>query len=755
MKLHLIATFGLTFFSPLVQAEELSAGSALLSDTRIAIEGVGLQPSERPGAFLGGGPNYQVHFDSREVRFTPALGRGAARTESVGFSFLALERGGVTVAQLRGADPVADAERVQFARGGGVVERWDLLREGVELSYLVPQRPAGHGDLVARLAVDSTLGEPIPCADGGLRFVNAKGQGVAVGEVFGVDCNGVRVDGELRFRGGALELVLPHRFVESAAYPLVIDPVIGNPVEIASSDVWDEQRPDVSFDATTESYLVVWERAFASDSILIRGQRVDSVGAPIGGTIFFPFTGVSTRPQVASLNTPDHWVVVWQSEEDLNPGARWTIRLATVNAKTGSIAHTAEVASSTTGAQGDPDVGGAAIAKIGLRSDAMVVWRDSALDRIRGRRYGITSAGTLDTGSSFTIVADGAIGPVTHLRPRISKTCGLKGRYLVVYERYSANFAPNIVGRVVRQEGSVESGTISIADSSAPEYDVDVDGLDTRFTAVWTRDSVSPGLAGVEARTIDYSTDTLTAALQPVVTLTTGFVPPMYPAVGYGAATTSFMWRTTSDIGGFVLVGGRNSANCGECDLNYFVGSVAVDASETLAVATAYSGGAFADDRGLGVWSTTKPGLMGVYAMVLTNNGGGGTLANKGGGCGEGGAQKFASKPAIGSNQFVYTLDGLPANCPVSVLNISVPGSGALSCGPCVSNPLQTTYVVPTQPSTALTREANFGTSIPCIPGLVGITFDVQWTSVTPTASPCSLFPGFSVSDIYRLTIGD
>jgi len=720
-------------------------------------DGVGLQGLEQPGTWIGGGPDYRVRFGAEGVCFTPALGAAAEREESLNFVFLGLERGGRPVAEVHGAEPTAQDQRVLYPRGAGVWERWDLVQEGVELSYLVPERPAGQGDLVARLAIQSSLGVPIARAEGGLQFLNARGEGVFVDEVFGVDNNGLRVSGELRFADGELELVLPHDFVESAAYPLVIDPLVGGVVGVATSPTFGESRPDLAYDASTDSYLVVWERSFSGTSSDIRGQRVNSLGARIGGTIFFGSSGRGKRPQVANLNTPDQWVVVWQEEEPLLlGGTRWSIELATVRATTGAIVHTAEVTASTAGVQEDPDVGGTGPKEVGQPSDAIVVWRDDDLGRIRSRRYSVTGAGTLDVGSSFTVFADTAIGPQVFTRPRISKTCGVYGRHLVVCERKSALLEPNIVGRVMLRNGTMESGTISITTSSAEEYDADVDGLDTRFVVAWGKRDVS--VYTVEARTVEYSLSTQSATLTPVQQVSPLGSSRVHtaPVVGFGLAKSYIAYQSFFLFTSFadIEVRGVNTGNCVACESTLVLQATFSAPNDKVAIASAHSGGAYYDDRLLVGWSSLVGDNSDVVVQALKNNAGGGTVVNNGGGCGQGGVPTFSPGPAIGTNWFIFGIVDLPVDSPVSVFNVSVPGSPTLACGPCVSNPLQTTSVALTQTSDGLTSEASTVSTIPCVPGLVGVTFDVQWTSLTPSSSPCSLFPGLSVSDSYRLTIG-
>ena len=62
-----------------------------------------------------------------------------------------------------------------------------------------------------------------------------------------------------------------------AAYPLVLDPEIGTDILIGGT-TFDDTGPDVAYDDTNNTYLVVWQRGFSALNYQVRAQRVDTGG---------------------------------------------------------------------------------------------------------------------------------------------------------------------------------------------------------------------------------------------------------------------------------------------------------------------------------------------------------------------------------------------------------------------------------------------------------------------------------------------
>ena len=86
----------------------------------------------------------------------------------------------------------------------------------------------------------------------------------------------------------------------------------------------------------------------------------------------------------------------------------------------------------------------------------------------------------------------------------------------------------------------------------------------------------------------------------------------------------------------------------------------------------------------------------------------------------------------------------------LSVLNVAAAGSTPLACGTCAWIPFQAT--IPHVP-TAGPFQYQF-VPIPANPNLIGGRVDFQWTSVTPSASPCSWIAAVSMPNAVRVTIG-
>jgi hypothetical protein len=138
-----------------------------------------------------------------------------------------------------------------------------------------------------------------------------------------------------------------------------------------------------------------------------------------------------------------------------------------------------------------------------------------------------------------------------------------------------------------------------------------------------------------------------------------------------------------------------------------------------------------------------------IFAQRLINYGTTGATTNLGGGCGNGGTQSFSHSPGIGSSAFACTINGLPPTALATVFNFAPGGGVPLVCGACVWLPFSVTQ---TRPIAAGSASIQF--PIPCLPSLVGSAFETQWTSIDFSQAPCSLAPGFVLSNRLLMTLG-
>lgn len=250
----------LVAITPVLSAQSSQTRPLNLSKLRMESHGV----STTSGT-VGYGPGFKAIFEKRSVDFRVQGGH------AIELEFEAVSRGGALLRHASESPSLSHADRVvTYDHGGGLTERYDVRLEGVEQSFVFDEPLSGDGDLVVRLSLETVLTRDSNAQ--GLQFRTADGStGIAIGDVVGIDAKGRRADGSVRFDGGLLELTLPDAFVDTASYPLVLDPLIGL---IDSFDIIDliDRNPTVAYESTNGRRVVVWENYFGpGDSDLFAG----------------------------------------------------------------------------------------------------------------------------------------------------------------------------------------------------------------------------------------------------------------------------------------------------------------------------------------------------------------------------------------------------------------------------------------------------------------------------------------------------
>ncbi len=708
------------------------------------VHNAGLQP-DGPGRLLGGGAAYRVTFSAEGARFVPALGRAAPTTQHLGLRPLAVRRGTepVVAGPLTTA-PLHERLRARYPHAPSVDERYDVGVDGVELSWRFATRPPGRGDLVVRYALDTSLTSPTVADTGGLVFELPGVGGVSIGAVTGVAADGATVAGELRAADGVLEMSLPARFVDEAAYPIVLDPVIGTKIGVQTS-AWDDGEPDAAFDATTGYYLVTFLRTFSSGDAWPRAQRVDANGNLVGGTIFFNAAGDCGRARVANLPSRDRFGVVWQQQDGIFDG----ILFAAVDAATGAISHTAVLASST-GVQLflDPDIGSSSTVPALNDRAFVVVYEDNIQQEIRARRVYFNALDQLVAPSAFAVFADtGGPVPTSYSEPAVARTSGQTEELLVAVRRFSG-LGPftSISVRSITTYGTFLGPVASLGGSSTAAIGApDVDGQYGAWVVAWQQtDGSSPA---VRFRSVQFAASGGGYDLGPTGSLGGAFASQASrPTLGYTPGRTWLGYRSFTPLSTpshSLIARAIDSGTAAPCN---DVFSEPVSSGDTrIVVATASSGGATADERALCVFAENDD----VFAQRLSNHGTGGSYTNLGGGCGAGGTQSFSHSPGIGSSGLVCTISGLPPTAIATIFNFSE-AAAPLACGPCVWTP----FAVTRTPG-ILSGAAGVQFPIPCLGALVGAQFETQWTTIDFGQAPCPVFPGLVLSDRVRMTLGN
>lgn len=290
------------------------------------------------GVVRGSGPDYSATFDEHGMRFTPALGARVDTPAALHCGFEHVRRGATKVYERRGGVTPTSADRqVRYRHGPGLTEIYGVGDEGVEQSFVFAERPAGTGDLVVAVRITTDLALATSQASH-VRYEQPGAGGVSFGAVTGIDHHGAKAAGALRVVGDMLELSLPSSFVDSAAYPLVLDPMIGSVVTLGNGSAGTDRQPSVAFDQTTQRYLLVWNVEVSATDAEVWAQFVTVLGNPIGNPILVDGNArTGLRPAVANINDSDRFLLVWGRRALLGSTPYTQARYASMTATNGTL----------------------------------------------------------------------------------------------------------------------------------------------------------------------------------------------------------------------------------------------------------------------------------------------------------------------------------------------------------------------------------------------------------------------------------
>lgn len=749
--------------------------------------GAGLQAGPGAGQYRLLGTDYGALVGPEGLSLTPYLGARAEQPQHLGLAVRSIERGGRLLWTAAGAGPGAfEAQGLRAERPLGKLasERFEALPEGVELSYLFPIRPAGSGDLVVRLALESSFGPPALQRADRLEFLTGspgQGSGVSIGAVTGIAADGQRVPGSLVYASGELHLTLPEAFVESAAYPLVLDPLVGPVLSVVGDSLFvttDDYDPDLAFDVTSGQYLAVWERAASATQSRIFARRFDESGNSTSNlfqlSVDPSVLGTSAQPAVANLGGLNSWCVVFRSETSNFLSTSYSIQALLLGNQFSSVPLPSTLRTSSmpltgpvVGAMQAPDnpIFAAAAATVAwVHEDG---WSDLEITRVQFNSLsGLSAIDPIEVvagnagifGGSGTEYFDPAIA-------RCATGSGFGGaeRFLLTAVRRNVSVLPpstnyQTVGWVVRGSG-VQSILVGTWVGLLPNVaEPSVDGLDRQWLVAGRELSDR----NIVARSVRLAADGINLELGATVDVSSP--PPsgihFEPSVAYSPGKTWIAWQQTD---GF-RVRGLDSQSLTPAEGPFTLGPGVQGPQEHIAVASAFSGGPFVDnpagvsnlpsEKALVLWSVDDTsGTSDVLGQALNNTGGGGSYQNLGGGCGIQGQVSFPKPPSIGTSAWQLRIDSLPATTALAFYNLtSAAPTLALPCGACQWMPFEISGSAPLFGSGP--KNARLTLTIPAKPSLIGAQLLAQWTLLDPSTTPCPSFPGLSISPRWRVTLG-
>ena len=295
------------------------------------------------------GTTFKARFDRDGTTYVPFFGSDAPQNFPITFRAPDLAVAGVPVAE--SSAPV-DAERmgdsVEYFRPA-LVERYELALASMEQLFVL-DTPLGVGEASFFVAVETEL-EAISTPSGGLRFENEYGH-VDYSRAIAIDADGDRLELPTNWTGEGIDIRVPAEFLASAAYPVIIDPVLTTFTLNNSDQV--SYNPDVAYDATNARYLIVWEIIFSAGDHDVWGETRLATGGFLGGRYIDETSDNWAGPHVANNNRANQFLAVAQEGA---PGSR-IVSGRLWNAATNGVSSQFRIDHGETGESVNVDVGG-------------------------------------------------------------------------------------------------------------------------------------------------------------------------------------------------------------------------------------------------------------------------------------------------------------------------------------------------------------------------------------------------------------
>ncbi|MCR9246535.1 MAG: hypothetical protein NXI31_15995 [bacterium] len=411
------------------------------------------------------GPGYKVSFHDG-MTFIPLLGDRVTTNRTLSWRTESVRVGATQMM----TDHDANARRASDYRFeydyGRFVEAYDVRTDGLEQTFVFSERPAVAGDLIITGTLSGNLTTTERAAShSALKFTGPdRIADVTYGRAVAIDARGDTALMTTAVHGGRIELRLDAAFLESAAYPLVVDPLLSVRnlgLHTGLSDV-DVYRDDDH--ALSNVWLVYSQQASASDTDLLIRRYPDDLSGP-GVTVFSDLNASwdTKHGQIAGV----HRKVVTVFERDFRTGSyrvRWHTHLKNDVSVQTNVSSVPYVSSTN---EWRPDIGGTessssnTIALLVYQREPGSSFSNTNSSDVFGLRIDTATSNGTPIGSEFDIGGFSNIGDEE--RPAVNQVEGGNGTFswLVTFQ-YHTNLPGadwSILGQRVRSNSGPYGST--------------------------------------------------------------------------------------------------------------------------------------------------------------------------------------------------------------------------------------------------------------------------------------------------------
>jgi hypothetical protein len=431
------------------------------------------------GALWAAGTAWKAGFDAKGATVVPFFGSEAPQNYPLRLELDRATVGGEPLVLTANRPTHSDAQ-VRTDRGS-LVEVFDTKLETLEQSFVFDRLP-NRGEVAVEVEIATELvASAIP---GGLRFANERGH-VDYTKAVAVDANGMQLELPIEWTGTAARMVIPSSFVQQAALPLVLDPVLNYWFLVGGAPQQNRESDVASFQDLGGRTLMVWKRTWSAADNDCWGVLFDGNLGLVQTDFVIDLTILQDWRKIAVASNHDarNFLVVSEIREG---SVHWIggCTISAIAAVSPVITIERAGVGGSLGNHYHPDVGGDPF--VGSPAGSGPSFYCVVFQKINGTSEDIYMRLVRPDASLAGIATQLSNLSETESRPAISKSCGAYAeRWLVTWQRTwpTPPFDQEVWGRFVDWNGAPFLSAFGIAETFAeetapsPGAAIEVDGV--------------------------------------------------------------------------------------------------------------------------------------------------------------------------------------------------------------------------------------------------------------------------------------
>ena len=196
----------------------------------------------------------RAHFSTAQVSITSKKKFTAhSQPANLKYSFLNAKRGGNLLCSFSGVKPEKNGAEFAYNRGK-IIEIYQLKNNGIEQLFKINDPIDGEGGLV----INGKL-------KGNVKFISGNGNSLLFGrngkpeityrDAIVIDSEGKKENLLVTYVNNEVSLTVSEKFLNSARYPLVVDPLVGPPVDLGDTDISTTHSSVIVSNGTNRFFL--------------------------------------------------------------------------------------------------------------------------------------------------------------------------------------------------------------------------------------------------------------------------------------------------------------------------------------------------------------------------------------------------------------------------------------------------------------------------------------------------------------------